>query len=315
MLTGVQSRDIIPYLFHQLRSATDAPWVTALSGTPIPSDQASETYGGLTSVYPLSKWEGPRKVQELKGITYTIANQKFQAALRVLGEDLRREKTMQVDMRIQDLRRRWAQHWNRLLSQVIKEGETALCYDGQAFFDTDHQEGDSGQQSNDITSSASAPTTPTPTEAETAVWAMVTKLMELKDDTGEPVNDDADAFTLLVPPSLLKAFAGALNAENLVEGNGTRSNILIAYGGFTFDLRANSYLATALGAAAWTTKVAMFVNNGRALIRQNEVDLQISSKAEGSEFEHDHDMHEYGVMTSRAVGYGRWQDAILCTLT
>lgn len=311
-LQGVMTRDIVPFLFHELTNAEEPAWVSAISGSPVSSDQESETYGGLTSVRPLEEWHGTRKVQEVSPLTYTLANVEYQTALRILKKEMRRDKTGQIERRIADLRRRWVQHWRRLISSVIKLGETQNCYDGTTYFATGHSEGKSGSQSNKVTvTGLSSATAPTATDAEKVVWTLVQKLLELKDDTGEPVNPDATSFVLMVPPSLLQPYAGALKAEILVEGNGSRSNILIAYNKFTFDLVANPYLATAIGAAAWTTKVALFVANGAALIRQNEVEIEMSAKAEGSDFAHDQHMHEYGVSCSRAAGYGRWQDAIM----
>ena len=43
--------------------------------------------------------------------------------------------------------------YDKLVS-VIQAGRTTVCYDGQNFFDTDHQEGKSPTQSNLFTSTA-----------------------------------------------------------------------------------------------------------------------------------------------------------------
>ena len=53
----------------------------------------------------------------------------------------------------------------------------------------------------------------------------------------------------------------------------------------------------------------------KAFIRQEETAVQIKAKAEGSEYEFDHDAHQYGVDTWRNVGYGYWQQACQVTLT
>ena len=56
-----------------------------------------------------------------------------------------------------------------LINAALLAGESTVCFDGQYFFDTDHSEGDSGSQSNDITfdisdagsgGTAAAPTPP-----------------------------------------------------------------------------------------------------------------------------------------------------------
>ena len=64
---------------------------------------------------------------------------------------------------------------------------------------------------------------------------------------------------------------------------------------------------------AWTDKFVIFRTDGRlkAFIRQQETDVAMKAKAEGSEYEFDNDAHQYGVDTWRNVGFGRWQYAVL----
>ena len=64
---------------------------------------------------------------------------------------------------------------------------------------------------------------------------------------------------------------------------------------------------------AWQDKFVTFRTDGRlkAFIRQQETDVAMKAKAEGSEFEFDNDAHQYGVDTWRNVGFGRWQYAVL----
>ena len=63
---------------------------------------------------------------------------------------MRRDKTGQIDIRIREQVQRAQAHWAKLLSDLIIAAESTVCYDGQYFFDTDHSEGDSGTQDNDL---------------------------------------------------------------------------------------------------------------------------------------------------------------------
>jgi hypothetical protein len=54
----------------------------------------------------------------------------------------------------------------------------------------------------------------------------------------------------------------------------------------------------------WTDKFVTLRTDGRlkAFIRQQETDVVMKAKAEGSEYEFDNDAHQYGVDTWRNVG-------------
>lgn len=185
-----------------------------------------------------------------------------------------------------------------------------MCYDGQFFFDTDHNEGDSGAQSNDITFDAATPAAPTAAEAESAVLKAVEAMMAFKDDQGEPMNEEANQFLVMVPVPFMSAFAAALKNPVIVDANGSRTNTIVNVGGFNFELAVNPRLT-------WTTKFALYRTDGQTkpFIRQEEEGVTVSAVAEGSELEFNEDMHRYGVKAIRNVGYGYWQHAVLTTLT
>ena len=66
-----------------------------------------------------------------------------------------------------------------------------------------------------------------------------------------------------------------------------------------------------------TTDFFTFRTDGdvKPFIRQQETDVQLKAKAEGSEYEFDNDAHQYGVDTWRNVGYGYWQHACYNNIT
>ena len=68
---------------------------------------------------------------------------------------------------------------------------------------------------------------------------------------------------------------------------------------------------------SWTTKLATFRTDARTapFIRQEEMAVEMSAIAEGSELEFEKKMHRYGVSASRGVGFGFWQQGVLTTFT
>jgi phage major head subunit gpT-like protein len=61
----------------------------------------------------------------------------------------------------------------------------------------------------------------------------------------------------------------------------------------------------------------MFRPDGRAkpFILQEELPVQVSAIAEGSEEEFKNNQHLYGVKAIRNVGFGLWQHAMMATLS
>jgi hypothetical protein len=130
---------------------------------------------------------------------------------------------------------------------------------------------------------------------------------------GEPMNEGAKAFLVMVPVPFMSAAAGAIGSEIIVDSSTSRTNRILtlgSLGGFQVELAVNARLT-------WTTKFATFRTDAetKALIRQEEQAVQVDAIAEGSEEEFKHKRHLYGVKAVRNVGYGLWQRAALTTFT
>lgn len=307
--TSLGSRAIIGRFYQALEQDAGVGWVDPISML-FQSDQASETYPWLGQSPTMREWIGGRNAKGLRENGITIANKKYEATLEIPLDWMRRDKTGQIQVRIDEMAQRTNAHWAKLLTVLIEAGESTNGYDGQYFFDTDHSEGDSGSQSNDISMDITTTTAPTAAEMETAILTATQKIMGFKDDQGEPMNEAARRFVVMVPPPFMAATAAALNNPIITTGSTSFTNTLVNLGGFSYQLAINPRLS-------WTTKFALFRADGgaSAIIRQEEEALQISALAEGSEEEFKHDRHLYGIKSMRNVGYGYWQKACLVTFT
>lgn len=309
---SLSSRAIIGRFYAALEQDPGTQWIEGIS-TYFDSDQESETYKWLGMAPAMREWIGGRAAKGLRDAGVTIANRKFEASLVVPRDWLRRDKTGQLEVRIAELAERANAHWAKLLTQLLIDGEASVCYDGQFFFDTDHSEGDSGTQSNDLTSDITAPTAPTAGEMESAILRSIEAIVGFKDDQGEPMNENARRFRLVTPINMLSAAAAALRSEIIVTGSTSRTNTILALGslgGFTVELAANVRLSNADRFYTFRTDAP-----AGALIRQEEEGIRVSAKAEGSEYEFDNDEHVYGISAIRSVGYGYWQRGALMTFT
>jgi phage major head subunit gpT-like protein len=307
--SGLSSRAIIGEFYNRLEQNTGALWVPGVSAM-FESNQESETYKWLGMAPTMREWVGGRLAKGFRENGITIANKTFEATMEVLVDEMRRDKTGQIMTRVRELADRVNAHWAKLLSSLIIAAEAGACYDGQYFFDTDHSEGDSGTQDNDITNNITTTTAPTASEMESSILLATQAILGFKDDQGEPMNEDARSFLVMVPVPYMAAATAALKNPVIVDGSGARTNTIASMGGFTYELAVNPRLS-------WTTKFAVFRTDGQTkpFIRQEEQRVQVDAIAEGSELEFKENKHHYGVKAVRNVGYGYWQHACLVTHT
>lgn len=282
-------------------------WVTNLA-MRIQSDQAIESYAWLGNAPALREFIGGRQPAELKENGFTISNKDYEGSIRIQSKDMRRDKLGVVTIRVNQLADRALDHPAKLLSTLILAGESALCYDGQYFFDTDHLEDSSGTQSNKITSPAATPAAPTVDEFTKAVLAAISQIYGFKDDRGEPINQSATEFVVMVPTTYM---ATALLAVTALLGTGGASGTLTTMEKyFRITVVPNPRLT-------WTTKFALFRTDEAAkpFILQEESIPDVVALGEGSEFEQLNKEQLFGVDWSGNVGYAWWQHACLVTLT
>ena len=311
----ITSRAIRGEFAKRLQIETPPSWFDAVANT-FNSDQSAEDYAFLDVVGPLREWVGGRQAQGFKETDLTITNKHFEKTMEYLVKDLRRDKLSLLKAKVGELVKRAMVHPASMASALIKNGETGLCYDGQYFFDTDHSEGDSGPQANKIDVDISelpvsvhgTTTMPSVAEFQLAIAQGVQQFMGFVDPSGEPMNEDASGFVVMVPPSMynvaITACATPVQVAESQTGLGTLKQ------DYTITPVVNARLSS------WTNKFAMFNTDGaiKPIVFQRETAVRVSSKAEGSEFEHDTDMHQHGVDYWGNVAYGLWHKACLITL-
>lgn len=304
----ITSRAIIGMFYEMLEQGATG-WSNALSFVA-GSDQASEKYAWLGQAPAMREMIGGRQAKGLSEQEIEIINKEFESTLKVKTRDLRRDKTGQLRIRIGEQVDRANAHWASLLSVLISNGASQLCYDGQYFFDTDHVEGDSGAQSNKITSDIStlavsnhgAILSPSTAEMSECIMLAIQQMYGFKDDQGQPINENARNFMVMTPINLWKPAAAAANNQ-VIDGGDT--NTLVQMGGYNIEVVANARLAN-------SAKFSVYRTDGRAkpFIRQEEVATEVSAIAEGSELEFKHREHHYGLYAAGNVGYGMWQHGV-----
>jgi len=310
----IGEKGIIGKIFNKLSIIAAPAWVDA-TAMLIPSNQEVETYAALGMSPMMREWIGGRDAKKLRESDYQIRNKTFEATLEIMVDDLRRDKTGQLDVRISELARRAQGHWAKILSDLLLVAGSTDCWDGQYFFDDDHSFGDSGTQKNLLAVGevpklgVTAPTAPTVAEMIDAILGVIGYMLTYKDDQGEPMNEDAREFLIMVgTPQLWGPLMGALGQAVIASGV---TNVLGTLEEFKIRGSFNPRLS------AYTDDMIVFRTDSdvKPLIRQEEVPIEVAAIAEGSELEFTDNVHQYGLKAVRNVGFGFWQMASFSTFS
>lgn len=311
----LSSKDIVAHMFRRYETQMGASLIKKVA-LKINSTKGKEEHHWLGANPQMREWKGGRQAKRLREFTYEIPNKTYEATVEVHVNDLRRDNWNSIQTQVNGLPDGAVEHPAQLCSELVVAGESKVCYDGKAFFAADHQEGDSGVQSNiitvDITDLGIADPgevdDPTDEVMAKAIMRACQRMFLFKDDQGRPINGTAKEFLVHVPVNLMAPALAALT--NKVMTNGKNNTLLNAP--FTVNLEVDPFLSI----GQWDDQFAVYRTdgNGKPFIFQEEYKAKFSAKAEGSEFEFDTNQHQYGVDASYGVGYALWQQAVLCKL-
>lgn len=222
----VTLRSLTKKFDNKIRAAT--PFYPTVC-TVVPSDGADEQYGMLGNMPGIREWLGDRKFKELRAANFSIANKHWESSLRIKKTDIADDRMGLYGPLMEQLAVEAAYHPDELVFEnLLPNGETEACFDGQFFFDTDHAWGDSGSQSNDLTYDATSHTAVTATEFKNAFHQARAAMLGFKNDQGKllnrPVVTGLSNLLCVVPQELeLVAYQGLTAA---LSGGGD-TNIVI----------------------------------------------------------------------------------------
>lgn len=106
--------------------------------TTVPSQTASEEYGWLGAFPNVREWIGDRVINGMATHGYTIKNKPFELTVGVPRTALEDDQYGIYSPMMSEMGRAAAAHPDQLVFNLLKAGNSTLCYDGQNFFDTDH---------------------------------------------------------------------------------------------------------------------------------------------------------------------------------
>jgi phage major head subunit gpT-like protein len=188
-------------IFNQTFSATSSMYNKI--ATVVPSSTKSEEYKWLGKIPRLREWIGERIAQNLSAYSYEIKNKDWESTVEVDRNDIEDDTIGLYNPLIQSLGQAAATHPDELIFSLLPSGFTALCYDGQYFFDTDHQDSDGPICSNRGTAALSLK----------SYGDARAQMMSLLDEKGNPLGVVPNL--LVVPPQLEGMARKILMAETI----------------------------------------------------------------------------------------------------
>jgi phage major head subunit gpT-like protein len=211
--------------------------------TKIVSTGASESYGWLGGVPKMSEWKDERIPQGLLEHGFTIVNRDWEASIAISRNAIDDDQYGQTDVRVKELATEASRFFDELAFTLIGQGTQTTgtagsvyggvnikCYDGKAFFATDHAEGESGTQSNRGSTALSVD----------GLTAATTIMRKFKTDKGKPAHIRPNL--LVVPPELEWTAKELLNSSFYPEEGTTTSKLSTNVLKGSFNLLVNDYL-------------------------------------------------------------------------
>jgi phage major head subunit gpT-like protein len=171
----------------------------------VPSTNKGNDYGWLGKLPRVREWIGDRVIQNLAAHGFTILNKDWELTIGVSRNDVEDDNLGVYNPLFQSMGNEMAMHPDELVFGLLAAGFTSLCYDGQYFFDSDHEvNGQSVSNVTDLVLSA------------TSYGAARTAMQSLTDEHGKSLRITPNL--LVVPPQLEDKGKEILLKERLANG-------------------------------------------------------------------------------------------------
>jgi phage major head subunit gpT-like protein len=130
-----------------LRVSFKAEFQAGIGATPMMKDRVATTirsstgenrYGWMKSLTGMREWLGPRVVDNLSEAQYSIVNRHFEKTVAVDRNDIEDDNLGQYAAAFRLMGETVAAQPELLVWNLLRDGFSTNCWDGQFFFDTDH---------------------------------------------------------------------------------------------------------------------------------------------------------------------------------
>ncbi|MGQ0622762.1 MAG: Mu-like prophage major head subunit gpT family protein [Panacagrimonas sp.] len=130
LFVGYQAR------FNDGFRGVPADW--SMIAESVPSSTSEEHYAWLGDWPGLREWIGERYIKQLQSHDYRIKNRKFESTVGVDRDAIEDDRYGVYAPRMKFMGQAAARHPNRMVFDLLKNGFSTPCFDGQFYFDSDH---------------------------------------------------------------------------------------------------------------------------------------------------------------------------------
>ncbi len=189
-----------------------APSVWQKIAMRVPSTGKENNYAWLANFPKMRKWIGEKAVKALEAFKYTIVNDDFEATVEVDRNDIEDDNLGIYAPQAEMAGFSAKQLPDEIVMDLVNNGFTNLCYDGQYFFDTDHPVAGASVSNK----GAAALSVATQAAAQASYGAARTALRKMKNDEGQPLNITPNV--LLVSPANEDTANALMKNDRLEDG-------------------------------------------------------------------------------------------------
>lgn len=168
----------------------------------------------------MRSWTDEKRAIGLGKYSIDVVVGRYEATVEIDLDALRDGRGNIYEPRLREIAQNGTRLPYNLVSDLIAAGESGTAYDGQNFYDTDHSEGDSGTQSNELTGTGTSLA-----QITTDYYTAKAALTGFKDDKGVPLHPYDFRPVIWIPndATLIQRFDALANA--VLTGNG-ETNVL-----------------------------------------------------------------------------------------
>ncbi len=189
-----------------------APSVWEKIAMKVPSTGSQNDYSWLAKFPKMKKWIGDKAVKALAAFKHTIVNDDWEATVEVDRNDIEDDGIGIYAPQAQMAGFSAKQLPDEIVMELVNNGFTNLCFDGQYFFDTDHPVKDASVSNK----GTAALVITTLALAMASYGAARTAMKKFKDEEGRPLNITPNV--LLVGPALEDIANALMKNERLEDG-------------------------------------------------------------------------------------------------
>lgn len=289
----------VQFLFTNLRAAFESELQRAGSdweriAMRIPSTTKTERYDWITNFPAMRKWVGEKTVKSLAAFTYSITNDDWEMTISVDRNDIDDDQTGKYAIQARSAGKSAADLPADIMMDLVNNGFTSRCHDGQYFFDNEHPQGTPDSKLRASNKGTKKLSVASQKAAQESFGAARIQMQRYTDEEGRPLK--INPRLLLVPPELEDIANVLMTTDRLEDG---RPNLYKGAAGVMVDQRLISPTAWFLVDVGQVVRPFIYQE------RKKPVLVQQTSLENDDVFMRR--QLKFGAEARAAGGYGLWQ--------